>query len=547
MSELLPRILVVDDEPWNLELMEAYLSSDYELAMATNGVEALEKVKDFEPDVILLDVLMPKMDGHQTCEILKKNDSTKFIPVILVTALSEKEDKIKGIESGADEFLSKPVDMLELKTRVHSLLKLKQQQDMVRKERDTAQKYLDVAGVMILVIDKDQNIVEINKKGKIILECSEEELIGINYFDNFVHVENREFIKKRFKKFQDEVETEECSVFEMNIMAKSGQKKVLSWNAIKLKDKNGNPAGILCSGEDITARKSAEDELKKANEHLNLLIKIAPIATIILDSEQNIVTANEKAIKLLGYDTDEIIDNSISTIICNNELFEFKDTNDLTVGFLKKNGNCIDLNIATSVIMENENKKGLVVTLQDISELRGLLIAPSIEENTKIEDTLKLESGCTYIQDSGDLNTSYEIFSTMVKQGKPGLCITRENPAKIRTKYNITKTPIVWLTKAKGSEYPSIDPAELFKLHPTIENFIKKVSDGIILIDGLEYLTLENDLRSVIKFMEQTNDSIMASDSRLILQIDPLIFDTKDHHLLKRWMRSLTEEDNYNE
>jgi len=164
MSELLPKILVVDDEPWNLELMEAYLSSDYELIMATNGVEALEKVKDFEPDVILLDVLMPKMDGYQTCEILKKDDSTKFIPVVLVTALSEKEDKIKGIESGADEFLSKPVDMLELKTRVHSLLKLKQQQDMVRKERDTAQKYLDVAGVMILIIDNNQNIVEINKK-----------------------------------------------------------------------------------------------------------------------------------------------------------------------------------------------------------------------------------------------------------------------------------------------------------------------------------------------------------------------------------------------
>ena len=547
MSELLPKILVVDDEPWNLELMEAYLSSDYELIMATNGVEALEKVKDFEPDVILLDVLMPKMDGYQTCEILKKDDSTKFIPVVLVTALSEKEDKIKGIESGADEFLSKPVDMLELKTRVHSLLKLKQQQDMVRKERDTAQKYLDVAGVMILIIDNNQNIVEINKKGKTILECSEEDLIGKNYFDNFISVEDRKLKMKCFEEFQSDLKNDICPVFEMPIITRSGQKKVLSWNAIRLKDKIGNTTGILCSGEDITTRKIAEEEVKKANEHLNLLIRISPIATIVLDSEQNIVTANEKAAKLLGYANDEMIDNSISTITCNNELFEFANQDNLIVGLSKKDGNCIDLNIATSVIMENENKKGLVVTLQDISELSGLLIAPSIEENREIKDIPKLEASCTYIQDSGDLNTSYEIFATMVKQGRPGLCITRENPAKIRSKYNITKTPIVWLTKAKGSEYPSVDPAELFKLHPTIENFIKKVNDGIILIDGLEYLTLENDLRSVIKFMEQTNDSIMASDSRLILQIDPLIFDTKDLHLLKRWMRSLTEEDNYNE
>ncbi|ABE51778.1 DUF835 domain-containing protein [Methanococcoides burtonii] len=333
----------------------------------------------------------------------------------------------------------------------------------------------------------------------------------------------------------------------MNIITKSGQKKVLSWNVIKLKDNNGKTTGIICSGEDITPRKIAEEELKHANDYLNLLIRIAPIATIVLDREQNIVTANEKAMDLLGYANDEIIGNPISTIISNNELLEFTDKNDLSIELLKKDGECIDANIATSAIMDNNNHKGLIVTLQDISELRGLLIAPSIEENTERKDTLELEGSYTYIQDSGDLNASYDIFSTMVKQGRPGLCITRENPAKIRSKYNITKTPIIWLTKTKTSEYPSIDPTELFKLHPTIENFIKKVNDGIVLIDGLEYLILENDLKSVIKFMEQTNDTIMVSDSRLILQIDPLIFDTKDHHLLKRWMRSLTDEDTYND
>ncbi|NPE29080.1 DUF835 domain-containing protein [Methanococcoides sp. SA1] len=546
MSEPFPKILVVDDEPWNLELMEAYLSGDYEIALASDGVEALEKVKDFDPDIILLDVLMPKMDGYQTCEKLKNDESTKFIPVVLVTALSENEDRIKGIKAGADEFLSKPVDMLELKTRVHSLLKIKQQHDTIRKERDTVHKYLDVAGVMIVILDNEQNIVNINKKGGEILGYSNEELIGKNYYDNFVPVGERETLKAYCKKLQSQKE-DECNVFEMNIITKSGQKKVLSWNAIKLKDKNGKTTGIICSGEDITPRKIAEEELKNANEYLNLLIRIAPIATIVLDKEQNIVTANEKAMDLLGYATDEILGNSISTILRNNELLEFTDKNDLSIELLKEDGEIIDANIATSAIIENSNHKGLIVTLQDISELRGLLIAPSVEESTEIRNTLELEGSYTYIQDSGDLNVSYDIFSNMVKQGRPGLCITRENPAKIRAKYNITKTPMVWLTKTKTSEYPSIDPAELFKLHPTIENFIKKVNDGIILIDGLEYLILENDLRSVIKFMEQTNDTIMASDSRLVLQIDPLIFDTKDHHLLKRWMRSLTDEDTYNE
>ncbi|ABE51779.1 response regulator [Methanococcoides burtonii] len=202
MSEPFPKILVVDDEPWNLELMEAYLSGDYEIALASDGVEALEKVKDFDPDIILLDVRMPKMDGYQTCEKLKNDERTKFIPVVLVTALSEKEDRIKGIAAGADEFLSKPVDMLELKTRVHSLLKIKQQHDTIRKERDTAHKYFDVAGIMIVIIDNEHNIVNINKKGGEILGYSKEELIGKNYYDNFVPVEERETLKAHYKKLQ---------------------------------------------------------------------------------------------------------------------------------------------------------------------------------------------------------------------------------------------------------------------------------------------------------------------------------------------------------
>ncbi|UGV41235.1 DUF835 domain-containing protein [Methanococcoides orientis] len=547
MTNDLPKILVVDDESTNLEVMEAYLSSDYEIAMATSGKEALEQVKQFQPDIILLDILMPIMDGFQTCKLLKTDEETKFIPIILVTALSEKEDRIKGIEAGADEFLTKPINILELKSRIRSLLKLKHQHDLLLEERDTAQKYLNIAGVLILVLDNDQNIIEINNKGTHVLECTREEIIGLNWYNNFIPEEYRTESKERFNNLVKDSSRDVGDIPEKTIMTRKGNEKILSWSAIKLKDKNGKTYGILCSGEDITLQKNVENNLKKANEHLDLLIKMSPIATIVINEENKILKANESVAELLGFEINDMLHTPMSKLVLDNQNIEFTDKKDMIIGFLKKNGDSIDLNVSTSLIKKNDDEKELIINLQNISELRGLLIdpsleKPSLEESGDISDLPKLESGYTYIQHEDDNMGTYEIFSKMVKQGNPGLCITRENPAKIREKYNIQKTPIVWLTKNKSSESPSIAPSEIFKLHPTIENFMKKAQEGIILVDGLEYLILENDFKSVVKFIEQTNDSIMVSDSRLIFNIDSNIFEPKEYHLLKRWMKPLKEE-----
>lgn len=124
------KILVVDDEPVNVELLEAYLSTaEYEVVTAYGGEEALEKVEREKPDLILLDVMMPRLNGFEVCKILKEKEETRFLPVIMVTALKELEDKIKGVESGADDFLTKPVNSLELLTRVKSLIRIKYQHD----------------------------------------------------------------------------------------------------------------------------------------------------------------------------------------------------------------------------------------------------------------------------------------------------------------------------------------------------------------------------------------------------------------------------------
>ena len=127
-------ILVVDDNEQNLELLQAYLEDlQCRTIPAKDGVEALEIIKKSKPDLVLLDVMMPKMSGFEVCRRIKNNPQTADLPVIMVTALNELGDIERAIESGTDDFLSKPVNKLELITRVKTMLKLKHLSDRLER------------------------------------------------------------------------------------------------------------------------------------------------------------------------------------------------------------------------------------------------------------------------------------------------------------------------------------------------------------------------------------------------------------------------------
>lgn len=172
-KETMPKVLVVDDEPYNVELMDAYLSMDYDVLTAYEGKEALEIVRTKEPDLIILDIMMPGMSGYEVCRILKEDPKTQFIPIIIATALSEVEDRVKGKEAGADDFLTKPINNLELTTRVKSLLRVKHLHDSLVAERDQLDMQNRIRSILTAIIPTLLNSAHPEQKRIIIHQMTE--------------------------------------------------------------------------------------------------------------------------------------------------------------------------------------------------------------------------------------------------------------------------------------------------------------------------------------------------------------------------------------
>jgi CheY-like chemotaxis protein len=145
--ETKPRILIADDNTANRELLEAFLASvDCDVEMSVDGEDTLAKVASFQPDLVLLDIMMPKVSGFEVCRKVKEDPKTSHIMILMVTALSELGDIERAVSSGTDDFLSKPVNQVELRKRVENMLRLKGTTDELNRLRQYIQQMEDAAG-----------------------------------------------------------------------------------------------------------------------------------------------------------------------------------------------------------------------------------------------------------------------------------------------------------------------------------------------------------------------------------------------------------------
>ena len=175
------RVLVVDDILSNVKLLEAKLTAEYfEVLTAYNGLEALAKVDEHDPDIVLLDVMMPGMDGFEVCRRIKHNPKTAHLPVVMVTALDQPADRVAGLEAGADDFLTKPVDDAALFARVRSLVRLKMMTDELRMREATGQS--------MGLIDPAQTLVDAAPTGRILIVEDRPE--SVNWFTAALQPQN---------------------------------------------------------------------------------------------------------------------------------------------------------------------------------------------------------------------------------------------------------------------------------------------------------------------------------------------------------------------
>lgn len=312
------KILVVDDATANLQLLTNLLTAHgYSVYPASDGELALEFVRTTLPDLILLDIRLPGIDGYKVCRRLKADERTCSIPIIFISALADQREKVLGFQVGAVDYITKPFQTEEVLARVRIHLNLRELtehleqkvadrteelhavnaqlqrelaerkqaeeklslyrehlEDLVRQRtaeleeaRNKAQQYLDIADVILVAIDADRRVTMINQKGCHVLQRTYAEIIGKDWFETFVPENVRQHTLQGFRRLMAG-QLEPVEYFETPVLTPNGRQRLIAWHNVLLKNGKGNIVGTLSSGEDITQRRHAEKQIISLNQDL---------------------------------------------------------------------------------------------------------------------------------------------------------------------------------------------------------------------------------------------------------------------------------------
>ena len=246
------KILIIDDEPKNVKLLEAHLTPrGYDVVFAYSGQEALDRLASNDIDLVLLDVIMPQMSGFEVARKIREDENLRLIPIIMITALKETEERIKGIESGCDDFISKPFDKNEVLARVKTLLKL----SFYRQQLDEKEKFASVINELsegIVVCSAQWKIKEINLAAKQYLDIADKETAELidSIFENFsVSLEKKQLFDTNYLH----------KTFDIVREAKENVKALyLETNCDILKNPSGEISDIVLTIRDVTDERREE-------------------------------------------------------------------------------------------------------------------------------------------------------------------------------------------------------------------------------------------------------------------------------------------------
>ncbi|OGP68741.1 MAG: hypothetical protein A2W27_01895 [Deltaproteobacteria bacterium RBG_16_44_11] len=334
-----PVILIVDDQPQNIELLEAYLiPQGYEIIKAANGEEALGKLSGNSIDLILLDVIMPGMDGFEVTRRVRQDNNNRLLPIILVTVLWEREDRVKGIEAGCDDFISKPVDKIELLARVRSLLKVKAYNDLMsnyRKElevtkifadeaREYAESVINTVREPLIALDQDLRVVSVSRSFYEVFKVNPEETMGQLIYD----LGNKQWDIPKLRELLETILPQKATFdnYEVEHDFTTIGRRIMLLNARQIKRVSGKERIILLAIEDITERRRLEILLSESEERYRRLFETANDGILLLEkSEGNITHANPAVTAMLGYSKEECIGNKLHDIGFSQDMGDFQE------------------------------------------------------------------------------------------------------------------------------------------------------------------------------------------------------------------------------
>jgi PAS domain S-box-containing protein len=416
------KILAIDDKMDNLVTLSGLLKNlmpGCALITAQSGMEGIEKAKAGQPDVILLDVMMPEMDGFETCRRLKTDDSTKHIPVIMITAIrTDPRSRIKCLEIGADAFLAKPIDEYELVSQVKVALRIKRAEDALREERDSLERLIEERTAELSRVNKSLQ-AEITERKQaeeqlrfvtdhapvLIAHCDRErrykfvnqpyaQMFGLLAAD-LVGKHPRDLLgEEAYALAAPHMETAlagQAAEYDLMLPATPDGPRFVHVGYAPERDASGRVVGFIAALADITERKQAEDELANKSIILRSIIDNSGSLIYLLDTDGRFTLANRELCELFGTTTDQIVGKTREDMIPAEVAKQHRD-NDLevirlgsAVSFEERNPQADGVHTYLTVKFPLKHADGKVYAVGGVSK--------DITERKQMEEALRQSEG----------------------------------------------------------------------------------------------------------------------------------------------------------
>ncbi len=329
---MISKILVIDDKPDNLISISALLNTmipQCEVITALSGPEGIEKAETEAPDVVLLDIRMPGMDGFEVCTRLKSNENTHLIPVIMLTALqTESRDLVRGLDSGADAYLTKPINENVLAAHVKTALRMKEAEDRLRRQKDALQDLVREKTTALWESEKKyrglfeslvDGVAECDLDGRII-SCNQACLQMTGHTEETIKkLDYRDLTPEKWRR-TDEIQTKmalergHSDVYEKELLRKNRSVIPISIRIWSRHDHQGKPIGFWGIVRDITERKKAEQQLQESEAFQKTLMNAVPTPIFYKDREGRYVGFNRAFETFFGKTKNELIGKTVFDI-----------------------------------------------------------------------------------------------------------------------------------------------------------------------------------------------------------------------------------------